>query len=216
MQSCQPKYEDPGIAQYHNPPIPEQIAQAFADSPDLLASTPAPVTAAFNTPASLVAPTSIPSTFAAPTLTPADKIVSTTKIARVLTGESVNKVQFSSSPTKPGQKTPKSIDSRNSIVNQASYRVAVAIHNPIAEKYEDIAKRTGYLEQYPEIGTAETVEYQGQRLHKDAAAAFDNMRQAADKDKVKLQVISGFRGIRAQADIFEGKGGGRIFCAPRP
>jgi zinc D-Ala-D-Ala carboxypeptidase len=208
IQSCQPKYEDPGVAQYHNPPIPEQIAESFPDLPDITASTT--VAAAFNTPAP---PSPVQSALSAPIITPADKIVSPTKLAKVLTGGSANKVEPPIS-IKPNQKSPataanKSPNTRDATIgNQANYRVAVAIHNPIAQKYEDIAKRTGYLEQYPEIGSAETVEYQGQRLHKDAASAFDNMRQAASKDNVKLQIISGFRGIRAQADIFEGKGGG--------
>jgi LAS superfamily LD-carboxypeptidase LdcB len=206
IQSCQPKYEDPGVAQYHNPPIPEQIAQSFPDLPDLAASNSTQVAAVFNTPAPpTAAPTVIQSALSTPISTPADRIVPTTKLAKVLAGESVG-VQQPTTPT--SQKAPTKSTANQTSTNQASYRVAVAIHNPIAEKYEDIAKRTGYLEQYPEIGSAETVEYQGQRLHKDAASAFDNMRQAADKDNVKLQVISGFRGIRAQADIFEGKGGG--------
>jgi zinc D-Ala-D-Ala carboxypeptidase len=217
IQSCQPKYEDPGVAQYHNPPIPEQIAESFPDLPDITANHPTPVVATFNTPAS-PAPSAIQSALAAPTLTPADKIVSTTKLAKVLAGASAPLSATSSPPlaaNTPNKKSPAKANKSPStkvasvaIGNQTSYRVAIAIHNPIAEKYEDIAKRTGYLEQYPEIGSAETVEYQGQRLHKDAASAFDNMRQAASKDNVKLQVVSGFRGIRAQADIFEGKGGG--------
>jgi LAS superfamily LD-carboxypeptidase LdcB len=211
IQSCQPKYEDPGVAQYHNPPIPEQIAESFPDLPDITASTP--VAAAFNTPDPPVTTSPVQSALAAPIITPADKIVSPTKLAKVLAGGSANKVEPPIS-IKPDKKSPVTADHKNlntkdaAIGNQANYRVAVAIHNPIAQKYEDIAKRTGYLEQYPEIGSAETVEYQGQRLHKDAASAFDKMRQAATKDNVKLQIISGFRGIRAQADIFEGKGGG--------
>ncbi len=220
IQSCQPQYEDPGIAKYHNPPIPEQIAESFPDLPDLAANTPT-VAATFNTPASPVASSAIQSALSTPTLTPADKIVSTTKLAKILAGVSApsspplalnppNKKSLAKTDRKKqiavGANT--AITSGGAIGNQASYRVAMAIHNPIAQKYEDIAKRTGYLEQYPEIGSTETVEYQGQRLHKDAASAFDNMRQAAGKDNVKLQVISGFRGIRSQADIFEGKGGG--------
>jgi zinc D-Ala-D-Ala carboxypeptidase len=199
IQSCQPKYEDPGVAQYHNPPIPEQIAQAVPDLPELVASNSTPVTAAFNTPA--IPPATMQSALAAPVSTPADQIVSTTKLAKILAGASTNQ-SLPQAFNPPSKKSPATTDLKNQIAvgNQASYRVAVAIHNPIAEKYEDIAKRTGYLEQYPEIGSAETVEYQGQRLHKDAASAFDNMRQAASKDHVKLQVISGFRGIRAQAE----------------
>jgi LAS superfamily LD-carboxypeptidase LdcB len=215
IQSCQPKYEDPGVAQYHNPPIPEQIAESLPDLPDIAASNSTPVAAAFNTPASPVAPSAIQSALVAPTLTPADKIVSTTKLAKVLAGTSapsspplVANTSNQKSSAKADRKKQIIVGTNVAINNQKSYRVAVAIHNPIAEKYEDIAKRTGYLEQYPEIGSAETVEYQGQRLHKDAASAFDKMRQAADKDNVKIQVISGFRGIRAQADIFESKGGG--------
>jgi LAS superfamily LD-carboxypeptidase LdcB len=204
VQSCQPKYADPGVAQYHNPPIPEQIAASFPDLSDLATSSPTPVAAAFNTstPIYSAAPSAVQSALSTPTLTPADKIVPT-KLAKVLAGDS-------SSPSPPtasstfSNKSPTQTESKK----QTRYRLAVAIHNPIARKYEDIAKRTGYLEQYPEIGPSETVEYQGQRLHKDAANAFDQMRQAAEKDNVKLQIISGFRGIRAQADIFEGKGGG--------
>jgi zinc D-Ala-D-Ala carboxypeptidase len=215
VQSCQPKYEDPGVAQYHNPPIPEQIAESFPDLPDLAANNSTPVAAAFNTPAPPVTLSPVQSALTAPTLTPADKIVSTTKLAKILAGTSApsspplvaNTPQQKSLAT-TDRKKQLAVNASTSIGNQASYRVAVAIHNPIAQKYEDIAQRTGYLEQYPEIGSTETVEYQGQRLHKDAASAFENMRQAASKDNVKLQVISGFRGIRAQADIFEGKGGG--------
>ncbi len=208
IQSCQPKYEDPGVAQYHNPPIPEQIAESFPDLPDITASTP--VAAAFNTPTPPAA-SPIQSALSTPIVTPADTIASPTKLAKVLSGGSANKVEPPIS-LKPNKKSPTKAERPSTkgavIGSPASYRVAVAIHNPIAQKYEDIAKRTGYLEQYPEIGSAETVEYQGQRLHKDAASAFENMRQAASKDHVKLQIISGFRGIRAQADIFESKGGG--------
>jgi LAS superfamily LD-carboxypeptidase LdcB len=213
IQSCQPKYEDPGIAKYHNPPIPEQIAESFPGLADISVNSSTAVTAAFNAPAPPIAPSPIQSALSAPIITPADKIVSTTKLAKVLAGSSVNKVEPPIS-IKPNKKSPTKADSKSpsnqgaAISNQVSYRVAVGIHNPIAQKYQDIAKRTGYLEQYPEIGSAETITYQGQRLHKDAASAFENMRQAASKDNVKLQVISGFRGIRAQADIFEGKGGG--------
>lgn len=204
VQSCQPKHEDPGVAQYHNPPIPEQIAESLPDLPE--------VTASFNVSAAPAIP-SVQSALSAPTLTPADKIVSTTKLAKVLAEGSVNKVEPPIS-IKPNQKFPNKPNNHKlsaksvTIAKQASYRLAVVIHNPIARKYEDIAKRTGYLEQYPEIGSTETVEYQGQKLHKDAANAFNNMRQAASKDNVQLKIISGFRGIRAQADIFEGKGGG--------
>jgi LAS superfamily LD-carboxypeptidase LdcB len=213
IQSCQPKYEDPGVAQYHNPPIPEQIANLFPDLPDLAASSSTPVAAAFNAPAPAI-PSAIQSALSAPIPTPADKI-GPTKLAKILSGSSTSQSQpptlntFSKkSPAKTVSKNQIAVGTSIAIGNQSSYRVAVAIHNPIAEKYENIAKRTGYLEQYPEISSAETVEYQGQRLHRDAASAFDKMRQAADKDNIKLQILSGFRGIRAQAGIFEGKGGG--------
>lgn len=197
LQSCQPKYEDPGVAQYHNPPIAEQISQVLPDLPiDTVISSPIPVAAAFNTPTTPATPTAIQAALTAPQTpaVPPSKIAPTTKLARVLAGESVT-------TSTPAKAAPKSAASE-------SYRVAISIENPIAKKYQDIAQRTGYLERYPEIGSSETVEYQGQRLHKDAAAAFDKMRQAAAKNNVMLQVVSGFRGIRAQADIFEGKGGG--------
>jgi LAS superfamily LD-carboxypeptidase LdcB len=206
LQSCQPKQEDPGVAQYHNPPIAEQISQAFPDLPTDIASSSIPVAAAFNTTPSN-APTIIQSALSNPNPPkppPPTKIAPTTKLAKALSGEKVT----ISTTEKLAPSTTKSTDGKNNPADQNSYQVAVAINNPIAQRYEDIAQRTGYLERYPEIGGTETIEYQGQRLHKDAAAAFDKMRQAATKDNVTLQVISGFRGIRTQADIFEGKGGG--------
>jgi zinc D-Ala-D-Ala carboxypeptidase len=71
--------------------------------------------------------------------------------------------------------------------------------NSITLKYHDIAQQTGYLEEYPEVNELEITKYQGQRLSKDTAAAFDRMRKAAAQDNISLQVVSGFRG----------KGGGR-------
>jgi LAS superfamily LD-carboxypeptidase LdcB len=201
LQSCQSKYEDPGVAQYHNPPIAEQISQVLPDLPiDTVISSPIPVAAAFSTPTIPATPTAIQAALTVPQTpsVPTSKIAPTTKLARVLAGESV-------ATSTPAKADPKS--ARKSTASE-SYRVAISIENPITKKYQDIAQRTGYLERYPEIGSSETVEYQGQRLHKDAATAFEKMRQAAAKDNVTLQVVSGFRGIRAQAEIFEGKGGG--------
>jgi zinc D-Ala-D-Ala carboxypeptidase len=202
IQSCQPKLEDPGVAQYHNPPIAEQISQVLPDLPiDTVISSPIPVAAAFNTPTTSTNPTTIQTALTVPQTPPVppSKITPTTKLAKVLAGESIT----ISSPAKTDSKSAK-----KSVTSESSYRVAISIDNPISKKYQEIAQRTGYMEQYPEIGSAEIVEYQGQRLHKDAAAAFEKMRQAAAKDNVTLQVVSGFRGIRAQAEIFEGKGGG--------
>jgi LAS superfamily LD-carboxypeptidase LdcB len=94
------------------------------------------------------------------------------------------------------------------VVNkQRPYRTALAVRNSIAQKYDDIARQAGYLEQYPEISGAELTAYQGQRLSRDAARAFDRMRQAAARDGVRLTVVSGFRSISAQVAIFTGKGG---------
>ncbi len=80
--------------------------------------------------------------------------------------------------------------------------------NSITRKYHDIAQQTGYLEEYPEISEIEITKYQGQRLSKDTAAAFDQMRRAAAQDGITLQVVSGFRSINTQNEIFRGKGGG--------
>jgi LAS superfamily LD-carboxypeptidase LdcB len=81
--------------------------------------------------------------------------------------------------------------------------------NSITLKYHDIAQQTGYLEEYPEVNELEITKYQGQRLSKDTAAAFDRMRKAAAQDNISLQVVSGFRSISTQNKIFRGKGGGR-------
>jgi zinc D-Ala-D-Ala carboxypeptidase len=207
LQSCQPKYEDPGVAKYHNPPIAEQISQVLPDLPiNAVASSPIPVATSFNTPLIATAPTPIQAALAATPQTPVaqtTKVVPTTKLAKLLAAALVANSNPEKSPKQASASTNK-----NAIPDASNYRVAVSIDNPIAEKYQDIAHRTGYLERYPEMGSSETVTYQNQRLHKDAAAAFDQMRQAAAKDNVTLQVVSGFRSIRTQVDIFEGKGGG--------
>ncbi len=90
-----------------------------------------------------------------------------------------------------------------------SYKIAIPIHGAIARKYDDIAQHTGYLEQYPEISGTEIIDYQGQRLAKDTAKAFERMRRAAAQESITLRVVSGFRSIRTQKEIFQGKGGGR-------
>jgi zinc D-Ala-D-Ala carboxypeptidase len=93
------------------------------------------------------------------------------------------------------------------------YRVAVPAHSSIAGKYNRVAQETGYLEEYPEISRAEMTEYQGQQLSKDAATAFDRMRQAAAQEGISLKIISGFRSISTQNNIFVGKGGGHQAAA---
>jgi zinc D-Ala-D-Ala carboxypeptidase len=94
------------------------------------------------------------------------------------------------------------------IKHHQDYQIAIPINNAIARQYDDIAQKTGYLEQYPEISRAEITEYQGQRLSKDAATAFQKMQQAAAQEGISLRIISGFRSIRTQNEIFTGKGGG--------
>jgi zinc D-Ala-D-Ala carboxypeptidase len=90
-----------------------------------------------------------------------------------------------------------------------SYQIAIPIHGAIARQYDDLAQQTGYLEQYPEISGTEMTDYQGQRLARDTAKAFERMRRAAAQERIALQVVSGFRSIRTQNEIFQGKGGGR-------
>ncbi len=218
IQSCQPKYEDPGVAQYHNPPIAQQISQIFPDLPtDQVVSSQLPDSIPNSSPFTApplvaAAPTPIQAALTLPNPpSSSTKIAPTTKLARVLAGESAAKFistpapasskQAASPPSSPGS-------NKTATSDKSSYRVAVAIDNPITQRYESIAQRTGYLERYPEIGSTETIEYQGQRLHKDAATAFTKMSQAAAKEQVSLKVVSGFRSIRTQAEIFEGKGGG--------
>jgi LAS superfamily LD-carboxypeptidase LdcB len=219
VQSCQPKYEDPGVAQYHNPPIAEQIAESFPGLPELVISDPTPVASAFNNPP-VVAPTLIQAALASssapatqqlaskqavtPPVTKPAKIAPTTKLAKILAGElAPTSSTTSRSPTNSAT-IPKT--STNNITS--SYPVAISVNNQVAQKYAGIAQRTGYLERYPEISSAETTEYQGHRLHRDAANAFNQMRRAAAQENVTLQVVSGFRSIQTQVNIFEGKGGG--------
>jgi LAS superfamily LD-carboxypeptidase LdcB len=211
IQSCQPKYEDPGVAQYHNPPIAQQISQIFPDLPtDQVASSQLPDSIPFTAPPLVAADPATPIQAALTLPNPPSsppKIAPTTKLARILAGEAASK--FISTPAPASSKQSASpAPNKTATSDKNSYRVAVAIDNPITQRYESIAQRTGYLERYPEIGSAETIEHQGQRLHKDAATAFIKMSQAAAKDQVSLKVISGFRSIRTQAEIFEGKGGG--------
>jgi zinc D-Ala-D-Ala carboxypeptidase len=92
--------------------------------------------------------------------------------------------------------------------HSANYKIAVPLDSSIARKYHTLAQQTGYLEQYPELSGTEMTEYQGQWLTKDAAAAFEQMRRAAAQAGISLRVISGFRSIRTQTQIFEGKGAG--------
>jgi zinc D-Ala-D-Ala carboxypeptidase len=89
-----------------------------------------------------------------------------------------------------------------------AYRLSKPAGNPIAQRYQNIAQRTGYLETYPEVAAAELVDYHGQFLAADSAEAFERMRVAAAQEGVTLKVISGFRSIASQVSIFDGKGGG--------
>jgi zinc D-Ala-D-Ala carboxypeptidase len=82
------------------------------------------------------------------------------------------------------------------------------IINQIAHRYNRIAKATGYVEIYPEAHSTQLVSYQGQQLQPDVASAFDRMRTAAAADGIELRIVSGFRSIQSQVQIFEGKGGG--------
>jgi LAS superfamily LD-carboxypeptidase LdcB len=190
IHSCQSRYEDPGIAQYSSPSIAEQITQLLPDQP----ATESVATE--TTPKPFTAP---PMVAAIPTQTNLSSVITqpiqpTTTITAALTG----KIPATSKQPEKSAKTKLF----------SSYRFAVAIDNSITKRHGNIARQSGYIEQYPEIAAAEMVEYRGQRLHKDAATAFDKMRQAAAKDRVTLQIISGFRGIKAQSEIFASKGGG--------
>jgi LAS superfamily LD-carboxypeptidase LdcB len=89
-----------------------------------------------------------------------------------------------------------------------AYRLSKPAGNPIAQRYQSIAQRTGYVETYPEVAAAELVDYHGQSLSADSAEAFERMRVAAAQEGVTLKVISGFRSIATQVSIFDGKGGG--------
>jgi LAS superfamily LD-carboxypeptidase LdcB len=80
--------------------------------------------------------------------------------------------------------------------------------SPIARRYRPIAQATGYAEIYPEASGAQLVAYQGQQLQVDAAGAFERMRTAAAADGIELRVVSGFRSLQAQVQIFDSKGGG--------
>ncbi len=80
--------------------------------------------------------------------------------------------------------------------------------SPIARRYNSIAKAAGYVEIYPEALGAQLVSYQGQQLQIDAARAFDRMRTAAAAESIELRVVSGFRSLQTQVQIFDGKGGG--------
>jgi zinc D-Ala-D-Ala carboxypeptidase len=84
----------------------------------------------------------------------------------------------------------------------------VAAH-PLTRRYLPIAQASGYLERYTEARPQDLVDYQGQQLTADTARAFEQMRRAALREGVKLRVVSGFRSIRTQINIFDGKGGGR-------
>jgi LAS superfamily LD-carboxypeptidase LdcB len=188
IQSCQTRSEDPGVAQYSDPPIAEQIAQTLPILP--------PEVAVAETPK----PWSSPPLVAATPTTPSISSVITTPAP----------VQSSPSTTITAAlagKTPVKISNKSSAKSAtSSYKLAINTNSSIALRYGDVAQQTGYVEQYPEIDSKELVEYHGQRLHKDAAMAFDRMQKAATKDQIKLQIISGFRGIKSQAEIFANKG----------
>jgi zinc D-Ala-D-Ala carboxypeptidase len=112
-------------------------------------------------------------------------------------------------PASPSQPQLTNIKQQWSVdSHHQGYQVAVPTNNAIARQYDEIAQKTGYLEQYPEISRTELTEYQGQRLSKDAATAFRQMQQAAAQAGISLRIISGFRSIRTQNQIFTGKGGG--------
>lgn len=100
----------------------------------------------------------------------------------------------------------KTVEIPKSETNQGG--TAEQIINPIAHRYSRIAKATGYVEIYPEAQSTQLVSYQGQQLQPDVAGSFDRMRNAAIVDGIELRVVSGFRSLQSQVQIFEGKGGG--------
>jgi LAS superfamily LD-carboxypeptidase LdcB len=121
------------------------------------------------------------------------------------------KARISISPTTapPADKISKALrSSPSSTPALVAYRLSKPAGNPIAQRYQSIAQRTGYVETYPEVAAAELVDYHGQSLAADSAEAFERMRVAAAQDGVTLKVISGFRSIATQVSIFDGKGGG--------
>jgi LAS superfamily LD-carboxypeptidase LdcB len=123
------------------------------------------------------------------------------------------KARVSISPTTPPpadkiSKALRSSPGATSTPALVAYRLSKPAGNPIAQRYQSIAQRTGYIETYPEVAAAELVDYHGQSLAADSAEAFERMRIAAANDGVTLKVISGFRSIATQVSIFDGKGGG--------
>lgn len=106
-------------------------------------------------------------------------------------------------------KVPKSEAPTNSTAVGTMNPFAERSPREIARRYNAIAKATGYVETYPEATSAQLVSYQGQQLQADAAQAFDRMRTAAAADSIELRVVSGFRSLRTQVQIFDGKGGGQ-------
>jgi LAS superfamily LD-carboxypeptidase LdcB len=104
-----------------------------------------------------------------------------------------------------GQSNENSQD--NTKVNSGlTYKFAYPADNQWSNQYDRIAKNTGYLERYPQMGNSELISYQGQKVVKDAATAFESMRQQAKKDGIALKIISGFRDIQTQMGIFKRKG----------
>jgi LAS superfamily LD-carboxypeptidase LdcB len=197
-QSCQTVNEDPGVAQYSDPPIAERITQTLPElPPESFTETPSSQSA--PTPSLVTATPNISSVITSP----AQSFPNAT-VAAALAGKTPTKITASSKQARIERPT-------------ASYRLAVDTNDSISKRYGEIAKKSGYVEQYPEVDSQELVNYRGQSLHKDAATAFEKMQKAAAKDQIKLQIISGFRSIKSQAEIFAGKGNGigaTVYSAP--
>jgi LAS superfamily LD-carboxypeptidase LdcB len=181
------------LAISQNTPFPEQIAQFLPELPPELKQDP--VTLSETTRDQSLAQQSPGSSggSSAPVTPP----IATRSSIAALQKLAPNAVPNVSNKT---LKIPNGTDSQKQAVDRSI--------SLIARRYHPIAKAAGYVEIYPEATSAQLVSYQGQQLQVDAAKAFEQMRTAAAADGIKLNVVSGFRSLQTQVQIFDGKGGG--------
>lgn len=179
-------------------PFPEQIAQLFPELPPepKIEQAAPPLVPSNNQPLAQPSPTAsgtVAAVDAPKSLATRSSIAALQKLAP-------------NSGSNKTLKVPKSEALTNSAAVDTSPSQSIS---RIARRYNAIAKATGYVETYPEATSAQLVSYQGQQLQADAAQAFDRMRTAAAADSIELRVVSGFRSLRTQVQIFDGKGGGQ-------
>jgi LAS superfamily LD-carboxypeptidase LdcB len=122
-------------------------------------------------------------------------------------GQTSDRTQNGVNSPKPLPAETSATNKNNLIINE-KYLEEIPANNPFAEKYHSIAQQTGYIEKYPQLAASIMGSSNGQTIVKDALNAFEQMRQAATKDGITLTVLSGFRSIKTQVGIFDGKGGG--------